>query len=55
MDRPRHYAHDEPVAGKDVSAVVTAMDRNAQNGLREISLGLEQYFKAQFHATASSR
>lgn len=49
------YAHDEPVAGKDVSAVVSAMDRNVQNGLREISLGLQQYFAAQFHATASSR
>src|SRR6266704_2824324 len=36
------YAHDEPVAGKDVSAVVSAMDRNVQNGLREISLGLQQ-------------
>jgi ABC-type uncharacterized transport system auxiliary subunit len=49
------YAHDEPVAGKDVSAVVSAMDRNVQNGLREISMGLEQYFAAQFHAAASSR
>jgi ABC-type uncharacterized transport system auxiliary subunit len=42
------YAHDEPVPGKDVPAVVAAMDRNVQNGLREISVGLEQYFAAQF-------
>jgi ABC-type uncharacterized transport system auxiliary subunit len=48
------YAHDEPVAGKDVSAVVAAMDRNLQNGLRKISMGLDQYFAAQFHTTASS-
>jgi len=49
------YAHDEPVAEKNVSAVVAAMDRNVQNGLREISLGLQQYFATQFHSTASSR
>jgi cholesterol transport system auxiliary component len=41
------YSHDEPVKGKDVSAVVAAMDRNVQNGLREVTGGLEQYFSAR--------
>lgn len=43
----RSYSHDEPVNGKDVSAVVAAMDRNVQNGLSEVLSGLDQYFSAQ--------
>jgi ABC-type uncharacterized transport system auxiliary subunit len=39
----RYYSHDEPVDGKDVKAVVAAMDRNVQSGLREVIGGLEQY------------
>ena len=27
------YSHDEPAAGKDISAVVAALDRNAQRGV----------------------
>jgi ABC-type uncharacterized transport system auxiliary subunit len=38
------YSHDEPVNGKDVSAVVAAMDRNVQGGLSEVLAGLHQYF-----------
>jgi PAS domain S-box-containing protein len=41
------YSHDEPVNGKDVSAVVAAMGRNVQNGLSEVLSGLDQYFSAQ--------
>lgn len=40
----RSYSHDEPVDGKDVSAVVAAMDRNVQRGLSEIMGSLDQYF-----------
>lgn len=46
------YSHDEPVKGKDVSAVVAAMDRNVQSGLSELLGGLEQYFSA--HAASAS-
>ncbi len=43
----RSYSHDEPVKGKDVSAVVAAMDRNVQTGLSEALEGLEQYFSTR--------
>jgi ABC-type uncharacterized transport system auxiliary subunit len=42
----RYYSHDEPVDGKNVKAVVAAIDRNVQNGLREVIGGLEQYFSS---------
>jgi len=48
----RYYSHDEPVDGKDVTAVVTAMDRNVQNGLRVVVGDLEQYFSS--HAAGAS-
>ena len=38
------YSHDEPVSGKDVSAVVAAMDRNAHRGMDEVKSSLDQYF-----------
>ena len=38
------YSHDEPVAGKDISAVVAALDRNAQRGVGDIISSLDQYF-----------
>lgn len=40
----RYYSHDETVDGKAVTAVVAAMDRNVQNGLSEVTGGLDQYF-----------
>jgi hypothetical protein len=49
------YSHDEPVNGKDVTAVVAAMDRNVQSGLSEVAGGLEQYFNpcsGRFHGGA---
>ncbi len=46
------YSYDEPVNGKDVPAVVAAMDRNVQNGLSEVLTGLDQYFSA--HASVAS-
>jgi ABC-type uncharacterized transport system auxiliary subunit len=41
-----YYSRDEPVDGKDVKAVVAAMDRNVQSGLREVMGGLDQYFSS---------
>jgi ABC-type uncharacterized transport system auxiliary subunit len=41
------YKYDEPVNGKDVSAVVAALDRNAQRGMSEVELSLEQYFSSR--------
>jgi len=39
-----YYTHDEPVASKDVPAVVSALDRNVQRAVGELQAGLEQYF-----------
>jgi ABC-type uncharacterized transport system auxiliary subunit len=41
------YSHDEPVSGKDISAVVAALDRNAQRGMAEIKSGLDQFFSTR--------
>jgi ABC-type uncharacterized transport system auxiliary subunit len=41
-----YYSHDEPVSGKDVSAVVAALDHNAQRGVNEVKSSLEQYFSS---------
>ena len=41
------YTHDEPVNGKDISAVVAALNRNAQSGMKEISASLDQYFSSR--------
>ncbi len=40
------YNHDEPVSGKDVSAVVAALNRNVQRATNEFSASLSQYFSA---------
>jgi ABC-type uncharacterized transport system auxiliary subunit len=40
------YNHDEPVSGKDVSAVVAALNRNVQRATNEFSASLGQYFSA---------
>jgi ABC-type uncharacterized transport system auxiliary subunit len=41
-----YYTHDEPVSKKDVSAVVLALDKNVQRGIKEIVASLDQYFAA---------
>ena len=46
------YNHDEPVSGKDVAAVVTALDRNVQRATIEFTDGLAQYFSAHPPASA---
>lgn len=38
------YRQDEPVNGKEVPAVVEAMNRNAQRAIEQIAAGLEQHF-----------
>jgi len=38
------YSHDEPVTGKDVAAVVAALDHDVQQGIAEFRAGLDQYF-----------
>jgi cholesterol transport system auxiliary component len=38
------YSHDEPVTGKDVPAVVAALDRDVQKGIAEFRASLDQYF-----------
>jgi cholesterol transport system auxiliary component len=43
----RYYSHDEPVDGKNVPAVVAALNRNVLSGLREVMGGLDEYFSAQ--------
>jgi ABC-type uncharacterized transport system auxiliary subunit len=42
----RAYSHDEPVGGKDVPAVVAALNRNVQRGMGEVVAGLDAYFAA---------
>jgi len=39
-----YYHHDEPVHGKNVPAVVAALDRNVQRSVKEVLEGLDQYF-----------
>ncbi len=41
-----YYTHDEPVAGKDIPAIVAALDRNVQAGVKGVLVSLEQYFAA---------
>jgi ABC-type uncharacterized transport system auxiliary subunit len=41
-----YYAHDEPVSGKDVAAVVAALDRGAQGIVGQVKAAVEQYFSA---------
>jgi ABC-type uncharacterized transport system auxiliary subunit len=51
----RSYSHDEPANGKDVTAVVAAMNRNVQSGLSEVLGALEQYFSEHTQTTAAAR
>lgn len=39
-----YYQHDEPVNGKNVPAVVAALDKNVQRAVKEALEGLDQYF-----------
>jgi ABC-type uncharacterized transport system auxiliary subunit len=46
------YNHDEPVSGKDVSAVVAALDHNVHRATNEFAASLAEYFSA--HPPAST-
>jgi len=39
-----YYTHDEPTEGKDVPAVVAALDKNVQRAVKDIVESLDQYF-----------
>ena len=41
-----YYSHDEPVSGKEVGAIVAALDHNVQSIIGQVKAGLEQYFSA---------
>lgn len=41
------YTHDEPVEGKEVPAVVEALNRNVQRGLGEVVAGVDRYISSQ--------
>jgi ABC-type uncharacterized transport system auxiliary subunit len=47
-----YYSHDEAVGGKDVSAVVAALDRNVQGIVGQVKVGLDGYFAAHPVAAA---
>ncbi len=42
-----YYTHDEPAASKDVPAVVSALDKNVQRGIKEVVASLEQFFASR--------
>jgi ABC-type uncharacterized transport system auxiliary subunit len=42
-----NYSHDEPVSSKDVSAVVAALDHDAQRCVSEAETSLNEYFAAR--------
>ena len=39
-----YYTHDEPASGKDVPAIVAALDKNVQRAVKEFVVSLDQYF-----------
>lgn len=41
------YSHDEPVAAKNVPAVVEALQTNVRAGLQQLTSSLNQYFASQ--------
>lgn len=49
-----HYTHDQPVANKDVPAVVTALNQNVQQGIAEITSSLDQFLN-QYLASHPAR
>ncbi|PYT65976.1 MAG: hypothetical protein DMG39_27815 [Acidobacteria bacterium] len=38
------YSHDQPAEGKDVGALVAALDKNVQQGVAECRASLDEYF-----------
>jgi ABC-type uncharacterized transport system auxiliary subunit len=48
-----YYSHDEPVSGKDVGAIASAIDRNVQGIVSQVQAGVAAYFQANPPAAAS--
>jgi cholesterol transport system auxiliary component len=46
----RFYSHTEPVQGKNISDVVSAIDLNLTQGLSDVVSGLDAYFSASLRA-----
>jgi ABC-type uncharacterized transport system auxiliary subunit len=38
------YSQSEPATGKEISAVVAALDADLDRGLKEVAAGIDQYF-----------
>ena len=49
------YSRSEPVEGKKISLVVTALDLNLDRGLQEVEAGLDQYFSASLTKQEAKR
>ncbi len=49
-----YYSHDEPVSGKDVSAVAAAIDRNVQGIVSQVQAGVAEYFQQHPPAAANA-
>jgi ABC-type uncharacterized transport system auxiliary subunit len=49
------YSRSEPVEGKKISLVVTALDLNLDRGLHEVAAGLDQYFSASLAKQEAKR
>jgi len=49
------YSRSEPVEGKKVSLVVTALDLNLDRGLQEVAAGLDQYFATSLSKQEAKR
>jgi ABC-type uncharacterized transport system auxiliary subunit len=39
-----YYTHDEPASGKDVDAIVAALDKNVQLAVKDVVQSLDNYF-----------
>jgi cholesterol transport system auxiliary component len=48
------YRQDEPVGAKDPAAVVAALDKNLESGLRQAASAIDQYFAAHPPAAAQN-
>jgi ABC-type uncharacterized transport system auxiliary subunit len=49
-----YYSHDEPVSGKDVAAVASAIDRNVQGIVSQVQASVAEYFQAHPPGAASA-
>jgi ABC-type uncharacterized transport system auxiliary subunit len=49
-----YYSHDEPVSGKEIGAVASAIDRNVQGIVLQVQAGMAAYFQANPPAASPS-